>query len=366
MKILTYFLPFICKAKAFPRLLFLCGIVACWFGGALSAYANDGSCHAIYSDSANGSASLHVPCVVLDSTSDDTVYEFDLNQVSGDEPLSFAIVNRKPTTGAVSGAKATFNEATGVFFMPLVEVRHAAGQVEHYAVQMKTVSPANETRLVVSSKTLLTSTSNNPSTRKKEDNVAVCHIPSGNPAAAHTIYISMNAYENAHKKHGDTLGECGSSSADNQGGTGTDGSDNTGGDGTGTDGTNNTGSDGTGTDLVSVSYEDSLGNTVVAYTHEVCEPDKISITENVNPSSLPDSFPFLTNKFIEIIYPPNCQWRTAIKIHYVTKPYRVLVFEKDTGRPTETAFDDSQQGLVEVRATPDEDGKITFALAGEY
>jgi hypothetical protein len=261
MKIITYFLPFIYKAKAFPRLLLLSSIVACWFGNALSAYANDGNCHAIYSVSSNGSASLHVPCVVLDSTSDDTIYEFDLNQVSGDKPLSFAIVNRKPTTGAVSGAKATFNEATGVFILPLVETRPAAGKAEDYAVRMKTVSPssANEPILVVSSKTLLTSTSNNPSIRKKEDKVAVCHIPSGNPAAAHTIYISMNAYENAHKKHGDTLGECSSSSSDDQGNTGdgetgtdnTDsdtGTDNTGSDGTGTDGTDNTGSDGTGTD----------------------------------------------------------------------------------------------------------------------
>ncbi len=224
MKILTYLMPFLHKAKVFPRLLFLSGIVACWFGNAVSAFANDSNCQAIYSVSPNGSASLHVPCVVLGSASDDTVYEFDLIQVSGGEPLSFAIVDRKPTIGAVSGAKATFNEATGIIFLPLVEA-HIAGQVEHYAVQMKTVSPssANETRLVVSSKTLLASASNNPSVRKKEkkeDKVAVCHIPQGNPAEAHTINISMKTYEKSHKKHGDTLGECGSSSSDDQGNTG--------------------------------------------------------------------------------------------------------------------------------------------------
>jgi len=48
MKILTYFISFIHKAKTFPRLLFLSSIVVCWFGNALSAYANDGNCHAIY------------------------------------------------------------------------------------------------------------------------------------------------------------------------------------------------------------------------------------------------------------------------------------------------------------------------------
>ncbi len=101
MTILSDFMPFIHKVKAFPRLFFLSGIIVCWFGGALSAYANDGSCHAIYSVSPNGSTSLHVPCVMLDSTSDNTVYEFALNQVSKGEPLSFAIVNRKPTTGAL-------------------------------------------------------------------------------------------------------------------------------------------------------------------------------------------------------------------------------------------------------------------------
>ena len=262
MKILSDFMHFIHKVKAFPRLLFLSGIIVCWFGGALSAYANDGSCHAIYSVSPNGSANLHVPCVVLDSTSDDTVYEFDLNQVSKGEPLSFAIVNRKSSTGAVSGAKATFNEATGVFFLPLVETRNAAGKVEHYAVQMKTVSPSSA-NLVISSKTLLTSTANNPSLRKKADKVAVCHIPPGNPAAAHTINISMNGYENGHKKHGDTLGACGSSSSDDQGGTG-DGD-------TGTDGSDNTGGDGTGGDGIVTAY------SISGYVRDIKDKSNISL-----------------------------------------------------------------------------------------
>ena len=40
------------------------------------------------------------------------------------------------------------------------------------------------------------------STRKKDSSksnkVDICHIPSGNPSAAHTINISMKTYENAH------------------------------------------------------------------------------------------------------------------------------------------------------------------------
>ena len=143
----------------------------------------------------------------------------------------------------MSGEKATFNEATGVLLLPLVEARDIADQTERYAAQML-VSPTsdNQSRLVVSSITPV-----------KEPNIAVCHIPSGNPEGAHTIYISMNTYENTHKAHGDTLGECGSSSPDDQGNTGNDGTgtDNTGNDGTdntGGDGTDNTGNDGTGTD----------------------------------------------------------------------------------------------------------------------
>lgn len=37
--------------------------------------------------------------------------------------------------------------------------------------------------------------------------VAVCHIPPGNPANAHTIVVGEPAVQ-AHLAHGDTLGEC--------------------------------------------------------------------------------------------------------------------------------------------------------------
>lgn len=37
--------------------------------------------------------------------------------------------------------------------------------------------------------------------------VVICHIPPGNPAAAHTITVNASAV-NAHLNHGDTLGEC--------------------------------------------------------------------------------------------------------------------------------------------------------------
>ncbi|MCP3168826.1 hypothetical protein [Myxococcus qinghaiensis] len=38
--------------------------------------------------------------------------------------------------------------------------------------------------------------------------LAVCHIPPGNPANAHTIVVGAPAVK-AHLKHGDTLGACG-------------------------------------------------------------------------------------------------------------------------------------------------------------
>ncbi|QSQ20588.1 hypothetical protein JY651_35925 [Pyxidicoccus parkwayensis] len=44
--------------------------------------------------------------------------------------------------------------------------------------------------------------------------ITICHIPPGNPANAHTITVGMPAL-NAHLKHGDTVGACGS-----DGGTG--------------------------------------------------------------------------------------------------------------------------------------------------
>lgn len=41
----------------------------------------------------------------------------------------------------------------------------------------------------------------------KEEKVTICHIPSGNPATAHTSIIAKSAIE-AHLAHGDTIGAC--------------------------------------------------------------------------------------------------------------------------------------------------------------
>ncbi len=69
----------------------------------------------------------------------------------------------------------------------------------------------------------------------------------------------MNAYENGHKQHGDTLGACPppppppviiDDTGTGSDGTGTDGADNTGSEGTGTDGTDNTGNTDTGTNKI--------------------------------------------------------------------------------------------------------------------
>lgn len=45
----------------------------------------------------------------------------------------------------------------------------------------------------------------NPSDVEK---VSICHVPPGNPAAAHTIVVGSPAVK-AHLAHGDYLGECG-------------------------------------------------------------------------------------------------------------------------------------------------------------
>ena len=41
----------------------------------------------------------------------------------------------------------------------------------------------------------------------KGNNVAVCHVPPGNPAAAHPIYVGAPAVP-VHLGHGDYLGAC--------------------------------------------------------------------------------------------------------------------------------------------------------------
>jgi hypothetical protein len=41
------------------------------------------------------------------------------------------------------------------------------------------------------------------------DDIAVCHVPPGNPAAAHTIYVGAPAVP-VHLGHGDYLGPCNS------------------------------------------------------------------------------------------------------------------------------------------------------------
>lgn len=66
----------------------------------------------------------------------------------------------------------------------------------------------------------------------KAHKIAICHIPPGNPANAHTIVVSRNA-ETAHLAHGDVLGACDCDLIDHPGGDGSDGPGNSGGNGNG-------------------------------------------------------------------------------------------------------------------------------------
>jgi len=47
-----------------------------------------------------------------------------------------------------------------------------------------------------------------PVVEKDEKKIRVCHIPPGHPSNFHTISVSIEAWENAHQKHGDMLGDC--------------------------------------------------------------------------------------------------------------------------------------------------------------
>ncbi|MBK8905562.1 MAG: FecR domain-containing protein [Anaerolineaceae bacterium] len=55
-----------------------------------------------------------------------------------------------------------------------------------------------------------------PSVGNDDDNggsgsgqITICHVPSGNPSARHTITVGISAWENEHSRHGDTIGPCG-------------------------------------------------------------------------------------------------------------------------------------------------------------
>lgn len=48
--------------------------------------------------------------------------------------------------------------------------------------------------------------------------VAVCHVPPGNPANAHTLVVGEPALS-AHLRHGDLLGACGGADGGSDGGT---------------------------------------------------------------------------------------------------------------------------------------------------
>ena len=65
---------------------------------------------------------------------------------------------------------------------------------------------------------------NPPEPPDQESQVTICHIPSGNPANAHTITVGASAVP-AHLAHGDTLGACPKANGgkpDNPGGQGKD------------------------------------------------------------------------------------------------------------------------------------------------
>jgi hypothetical protein len=50
--------------------------------------------------------------------------------------------------------------------------------------------------------------------------VTICHVPPGNPANAHTLVVSVQGWENGHRRHqGDSLGACNGSGDGSDGGT---------------------------------------------------------------------------------------------------------------------------------------------------
>jgi len=217
MKIFTRLLPFICSARAAPRLLLLSSMIICWLGGAFSAYADSGgSCNATYSVTADGYGKLFLPCV---ESSDGIIYQASLDQVPGVEQFLFKL-NMATATNPPSGINAVFDSSyAGSLFIPVVEV-NLGGQTNLYEVQM-TVEPQSATgdmTLGVSSastilanargrlRVALQTSSSQGTTRKKSDNngntkVTICH------KGKNTLEVSSNALQ-AHLNHGDSEGAC--------------------------------------------------------------------------------------------------------------------------------------------------------------
>nr|HNB50647.1 DUF5666 domain-containing protein [Anaerolineales bacterium] len=64
-----------------------------------------------------------------------------------------------------------------------------------------------------------------PTAQPPEDNVTICHIPSGNPSNAQTITVAASAVD-AHLAHGDYLGACQDNGQNNGNGNGNNGNNN--------------------------------------------------------------------------------------------------------------------------------------------
>jgi hypothetical protein len=90
-------------------------------------------------------------------------------------------------------------------------IGYAANAVEGgtTAVTSLVTGPSNkpEQSNADSSSAVTSSSQSTESSSQASDNVAVCHIPPGNPDNAHTIVVDESAVE-THLNHGDTLGPC--------------------------------------------------------------------------------------------------------------------------------------------------------------
>ena len=256
MKLLNCFWPFVHKAKAVPRWLFLSSVAVVWLGGAFSVYAESSDGSNVVNELQSSDDARFTRKKGKSDDDQKSKGKSDDDQKSkgksDDDQKSKAKSDdeqksKDKSDDQKSKAKSDDEQKSKGKSDDDDHKSKAKSDDDH---KSKAKSDDDDHKSKAKSdddhKSKDDSKSDDDSkSGKSNKKVDVCHNP-GTPAEQ-TLNIPMNAYENGHKQHGDTLAACPppplppviiDDTGTGSDGTGTDGSDNTGSDGTGTDNTN--------------------------------------------------------------------------------------------------------------------------------
>ena len=120
-----------------------------------------------------------------------------------------------------------------------------------------------------------------------------------------------------------------------------------------------------GHNLIGAASIDSNSNEIIAYIPDVFDFSDIQITTGIDHGPLLDRFQFITDKFVRVVYPSGFEGtRVALRIKYSERPNRVIEFDETRAMFGSLPFDDSEEGVINLRVTLD--GRSTsFALVFE-